>query len=128
MADPKCLLGKLLVSLQLRFLIMELLNECTAVGAGGLSWGRCGVGGESPQLVGGRRGVSLQVVMVLFTVQLQNHSQQLLLGAYCHPVALYRHSRLGAALSQASESAVGELTESQGVGDPQGLGFRRLQF
>lgn len=54
---------------------------------------------------GGVQPPDCQVVKVPFTVQLQNHSQQLFLGAYCHLVALSRTQQGGAALSQSSESA-----------------------
>lgn len=134
MADAKRLLGKLLVSLQLRFLIMEPLNERTLLGLEdcGLSWCVCGVGDKSPQL-GVCVCVSLQVVKVPFTVQLQNHSQQLLLGANCHlwlctDTAGWGQLCLRPVRVQLRAPSSGELTGSQGVGDPQGLGFRRLQF
>lgn len=78
------LLGKLPACLRLRFLIREPLNECMLLGleGRGLSGGRVAV--RVPECV---VGVRPQFVKVSLTVQLQNHSQQLFLGVYCHLAA-----------------------------------------
>lgn len=96
------LLGKLPASLRLRFLIREPLNECMLLGleGRGLSGGRMAV--RVPECV---VGVRTQLVKVPWTVQLQNCSQQLFLGAYCHLGAFMDTAGWGNFVSGGQDSA-----------------------